>query len=71
MYPLLIRYRKQKTVCLDKITSNKVNYSSYAVQTPLQTAFHDTQRLLLEAYVSNVHSDFMLFAPLMKKQTPK
>lgn len=43
-------------------------YSSpQAIQTPLRTAFHDTQRLLLEAYTSNVCSNFVLFAPLMKK----
>ena len=37
------------------------------IQTPLRTAFHDTQRLLLEAYSSNICSDSVLFAPLMKK----
>ena len=37
------------------------------IQTPLRTAFHDTQRLLLEAYISNMCSNFVLFAPLMKK----
>ena len=37
------------------------------IQTPLRTAFHDTQRLLLEVHVSNVRSDFVFFAPLMKK----
>ena len=37
------------------------------IQTPLRTAFHDTQRLLLEVYISNMCSDFVLFAPLMKK----
>ena len=37
------------------------------IQTPLRTAFHDTQRLLLEVYVSNMCSDFVFFAPLMKK----
>ena len=37
----------------------------WIIQTPLRTAFHDTQRLLLEAYVSNMCSDFVLFAPLM------
>ena len=43
-------------------------YSSpQAIQTPLRTAFHDTQRLLLEVHVSNVRSDFVFFAPLMKK----
>ena len=31
------------------------------------TAFHDTQRLLLEAHVSNMYSYFVLFAPLMMK----
>ena len=36
-------------------------------QTPLRTAFHDTQRLLLEVYISNVRSVFVFFAPLMKK----
>ena len=35
--------------------------------TPLRTAFHDTQRLLLEVYISNVRSVFVFFAPLMKK----
>lgn len=39
----------------------------WIIQTPLRTAFHDTQRLLLEAYASNVYSNFVLFAPLMKK----
>ena len=34
---------------------------------PLRTAFHDTQRLLLEVYISNMRSDFAFFAPLMKK----
>lgn len=38
-----------------------------ATQTPLRTAFHDTQRLLLETYASNMCSDFVLFAQLMKK----
>ena len=38
-----------------------------ATQTPLRTAFHDTQRLLLEACGSNMCSDFVFFAPLMKK----
>lgn len=37
------------------------------IQTPLRTAFHDTQRLLLETYASNMCSDFVLFAQLMKK----
>ena len=37
------------------------------IQTPLRTAFHDTQRLLLEVYVPNMCSDFVFFAPLMKK----
>lgn len=37
------------------------------IQTPLRTAFHDTQRLLLEVYISNVRSVFVFFAPLMKK----
>ena len=37
------------------------------IQTPLRTAFHDTQRLLLEVYISNVCSVFVFFAPLMKK----
>lgn len=39
----------------------------WIIQTPLRTAFHDTQRLLLEAYSSNMCSDSVLFAPLMKK----
>ena len=39
----------------------------FITQTPLRTAFHDTQRLLLEAYSSNICSDSVLFAPLMKK----
>ena len=39
----------------------------FIIQTPLRTAFHDTQRLLLEACTSNMCSDFVLFAPLMKK----
>ena len=38
-----------------------------ATQTPLRTAFRDTQKLLLEAYISNTCSNFVLFAPLMKK----
>ena len=38
-----------------------------SIQTPLRTAFHDTQRLLLETYTSNMCSDFVLFAQLMKK----
>lgn len=37
------------------------------IQVPLRTAFHDTQRLLLEVYISNVRSVFVFFAPLMKK----
>ena len=37
------------------------------IQTPLRTAFHDTQRLLLEVYISNMCSVFAFFAPLMKK----
>lgn len=41
--------------------------SAQTIQTPLRTAFHDTQRLLLEAYTSNVCSNFVFFAPLMKK----
>ena len=41
--------------------------SAQTIQTPLRTAFHDTQRLLLEAYISNVCSNFVFFAPLMKK----
>ena len=39
----------------------------FFIQTPLRTAFHDTQRLLLETYASNMCSDFVLFAQLMKK----
>lgn len=39
----------------------------FFTQTPLRTAFHDTQRLLLEVYISNVRSVFVFFAPLMKK----
>ena len=39
----------------------------WIIQTPLRTAFHDTQRLLLEVYISNVRSVFVFFAPLMKK----
>ena len=39
----------------------------FITQTPLRTAFHDTQRLLLEVYISNVRSVFVFFAPLMKK----
>ena len=39
----------------------------WIIQTPLRTAFHDTQRLLLEAYILNMCSNFVLFAPLMKK----
>ena len=39
----------------------------FIIQTPLRTAFHDTQRLLLEVYISNVRSVFVFFAPLMKK----
>ena len=35
--------------------------------TPVWTAFHDTQRLLLEACISNVCYVLVLFAPLMKK----
>ena len=38
-----------------------------AIAAPLRTAFHDTQRLLLETYTSNMCSDFVLFAQLMKK----
>lgn len=41
--------------------------SAQTIQTPLRTAFHDTQRLLSEAYSSNICSDSVLFAPLMKK----
>lgn len=41
--------------------------SAQTIQTPLRTAFHDTQRLLLETYTSNMCSDFVLFAQLMKK----
>lgn len=41
--------------------------SAQTIQTPLRTAFHDTQRLLLEVYISNVRSVFVFFAPLMKK----
>lgn len=41
--------------------------SLFTIQTPLRTAFHDTQRLLLEVYISNVRSVFVFFAPLMKK----
>ena len=37
------------------------------IHLPLRTAFHDTQRLLLEVYISNVRSVFVFFAPLMKK----
>ena len=33
----------------------------WIIQTPLRTAFHDTQRLLLEVYVSNVRSVFCVF----------
>lgn len=39
----------------------------WIIQTPLRTTFHDTQRLLLETYISNVRSNFVLFAPHMKK----
>lgn len=39
----------------------------WITQTPLRTAFHDTQRLLLETYTPNVRSNFVFFAPLMKK----
>ena len=39
----------------------------WIIQTPLRTTFHDTQRLLLEVYISNVRSVFVFFAPLMKK----
>ena len=35
----------------------------WIIQTPLRTAFHDTQRLLLEVYTSNVRSVFVFFAP--------
>ena len=33
----------------------------WIIQTPLRTAFHDTQRLLLEVYISNVRSVFVFF----------
>ena len=39
----------------------------FITRIPLRTAFHDTQRLLLETYASNMCSDFVLFAQLMKK----
>ena len=45
----------------------KASRNFHTIQTPLRTAFHDTQRLLLEVYVSNMRSDFVFFAPLMKK----
>ena len=34
----------------------------WIIQTPLRTTFHDTQRLLLEVYISNVRSVFVFFA---------
>ena len=48
---------------------HKYRFSAFlsVIQTPLRTAFHDTQRLLLETYTSNMCSDFVLFAQLMKK----
>ena len=33
----------------------------WIIQTPLRTTFHDTQRLLLEVYISNVRSVFVFF----------
>lgn len=45
----------------------KASRNFHTIQTPLRTAFHDTQRLLLETYASNMCSDFVLFAQLMKK----
>ena len=66
MQPLSNCY--QKTF---KSTANPHKYwllkAFQIIQTPLRTAFHDTQRLLLEVYISNVRSVFVFFAPLMKK----
>ena len=59
-----MQWKKKKAVKPHKMGL----YSSpQTTQTPLRTAFHDTQRLLLEAYSSNICSDSVLFAPLMKK----
>ena len=53
-----------------EVTNNallSIKGKSVPILTPLRTAFHDTQRLLLETYASNMCSDFVLFAQLMKK----
>ena len=62
------------SICYQKTFKSAANRHKYwilkafqIIQTPLRTAFHDTQRLLLEAYISNVCSNFVFFAPLMKK----
>ena len=52
---------------LSKKCQRGVLKNMWIIQTPLRTAFHDTQRLLLEVYISNVRSVFVFFAPLMKK----
>ena len=56
---------------LSKFACNPHKYWNFMIvwiiQTPLRTAFQDTQRLLLEAYTSNVCSNFVLLVPLMKK----
>ena len=58
-------------IAILKIPTNPINTGFIGIylfiQTPLRTAFHDTQRLLLEVYISNVRSVFVFFAPLMKK----
>ena len=52
---------------LRKPSNHGLFRASEIIPTPLRTAFHDTQRLLLETYASNMCSDFVLFAQLMKK----
>lgn len=62
------------SICYQKTFESAANLHKHwvftilqLIQTPLRTAFHDTQRLLLEVYISNVRSVFVFFAPLMKK----
>ena len=62
------------SICYQKTFESAENphkhwfFSTYQlIRIPLRTAFHDTQRLLLETYASNMCSDFVLFAQLMKK----
>ena len=43
------------------------NFQAFATMDAFIFIAMDTQRLLLEAYTSNVRSNFVLFAPLMKK----